>query len=337
MTNKRPVAIYWGSSCGGCEISVANLHDHLLDFDANFQLVFCPCLVDTKVDDVRAMPDGAIEVTLFNGAIRTDENEEMAHLMRRKSKVLVAYGACASSGSIPALSNLHRREDHFRAAYLDNPSIDNPEGVLPTTSTNVAEGELKLPRFHDRVRTLAQVVPVDYFVPGCPPESHQLWGILELLIAGGPLPPRGSLLGGGRKTVCDECARERHDKKIDRIRRPYEFAPDPKTCLLEQGLLCMGVATRDGCGALCPQANMPCNGCYGIPEGVLDQGAKMASTLGSILDIEPLKGLPEEAIRRHIDAILDGMPDYAGTFYKFTLASSLLEGALGKRTPEVKG
>lgn len=336
MTMKRPVAIYWGSSCGGCEISVANLHERLLDFDQHFDLVFCPCLVDAKVDDVRAMPDGHIEVTLFNGAIRTDENVEMAKLMRRKSKVLVAYGACSSSGSIPALSNLHRREDHFRAAYLDNPTIDNPGGVLPATSTPVAEGNLSLPRFHDRVRTLAHVVDVDYSVPGCPPESHQLWNILDLLIQGGPLPPKGSVLGGGRKTVCDECARDRKDKRIDRIRRPYEFVPDLKACLLEQGILCMGVATRDGCGALCPQAQMPCTGCYGAPEGVLDQGAKMAGTLGSILDIEPLKGLPEPEIRERIDAILDGVPDYAGTFYKFTLGSSLLEGALANRAREEK-
>ncbi len=337
MTTKASVAIYWASSCGGCEISVANLHEHLLEFDAHFQLVFCPCLVDAKVDDIRAMPDESILVTLFNGAIRTDENVEMAHLLRRKSKVLVAYGACASSGSIPALSNLHRREDHFNAIYCDNPSIDNPGGTVPVTRTQMPEGELKLPRFHERVKTLAQTVDVDYFVPGCPPESHQLWSILELLICGAALPPKGSILGAGRKSVCDECERERKDKKVERIRRPYEFAPDPKACLLEQGLICMGVATRDGCGALCPQANMPCNGCYGPPEGVLDQGAKMVGTLGSIIDIEPLKGLSEEAIRAHVDAILDGMPDYAGTFYKFTLAASLLEGARPKAGPEVSG
>ncbi|HEY5997130.1 MAG TPA: hypothetical protein VIU29_08905 [Candidatus Deferrimicrobiaceae bacterium] len=324
------MAIFWASSCGGCEISVVNLHERLLDFDAHFDLVFCPCLVDAKADDVRAMPDRSIQVTLFNGAIRNDENVEMAHLLRKKSKLLVAYGACASSGSIPALSNLHSREDHFRTIYGDNPTLDNPGGVRPARRTLADEGELRLPRFHDRVRTLAQTVDVDYFVPGCPPESHQLWNILEMLIRGDALPPKGAILGGGRKSVCDECARERKDKKIASIRRPFEFVPDPKACLLEQGLICMGVATRDGCGALCPQANMPCSGCYGPPEGVPDQGAKMVGTLGSILDIEPLKGLSEAAIRRHIDAILDGMPDHAGTFYKYTLAASLLEGARPK-------
>jgi F420-non-reducing hydrogenase small subunit len=334
MTTKPSVAIFWASSCGGCEISVANLHEHLLDFDAHFNLVFCPCLVDAKVDDLRTMPDQSILVTLFNGAIRNDENVEMAHLLRKKSKVLVAYGACASSGSIPALSNLHRLDDLFRTNYSDSLTLDNPEGIVPGTSTQVAEGELKLPRLHERVRTLAQTVDVDYFVPGCPPESHQLWNILELLIRGDALPPKGSILGAGRKSVCDECARERKDKKIASIRRPFEFVPDPKDCLLEQGMLCMGVATRDGCGALCPQANMPCTGCYGAPEGVLDQGAKMVGTLGSIIDIEPLKGLSESAIRAHVDAILDGMPDYAGTFYKYTLAASLLEGALPKAGAE---
>lgn len=334
MTTKPSVAIFWASSCGGCEISVANLHEHLLDFDAHFNLAFCPCLVDTKVDDLRAMPDESILVTLFNGAIRNDENVEMARLLRRKSKVLVAYGACASSGSIPALSNLHRLDDLFRTNFADSLTLDNPDGIVPGTSTQVAEGELKLPRLHERVRTLAQTVDVDYFVPGCPPESHQLWNILDLLIRGEALPPKGSILGAGRKSVCEECERERKDKTIAAIRRPFEFVPDPKACLLDQGLLCMGVATRDGCGALCPQANMPCHGCYGPPEGVLDQGAKMVGTLGSIIDIEPLKGLSEAAIRAHVDAILDGMPDYAGTFYKFTLASSLLEGAIAKAGAE---
>jgi F420-non-reducing hydrogenase small subunit len=88
----------------------------------------------------------------------------------------------------------------------------------------------------------------------------------------------------------------------------------------------MGIATRDGCGALCPKVNMPCTGCYGSPEGVLDQGAKMVAALGSIIDIEDLKGLSEDEILRRIGETIDRMPDLAGTFYKYSLAGSILGG-----------
>ena len=88
----------------------------------------------------------------------------------------------------------------------------------------------------------------------------------------------------------------------------------------------MGIATRDGCGALCPQVNMPCSGCYGLPEGVLDQGAKMVSALGSVLDIGERKKLTEEQIAEKTDAVIDAAPDLAGTFYKYSVAGCLLRG-----------
>jgi len=326
MKQRRKIAIYWASSCGGCEIAFANLHEKLLVADEHFELVFCPCLVDTKVEDVERMADRGIAITLFNGAIRTDGNEEMAHLMRRKSELLIAYGACAMSGAIPALSNLHSRDNHFQAVYRENATIDNPAGAQPQASTAVPEGVLVLPRFHAAVKNLVQVVDVDYSIPGCPPESTQLWKILEALIAGTPLPAKGSVLGAGSSTCCDECKRERKKKTIQRFYRTFEIIPDTQKCLLEQGILCMGVVTRDGCGALCPQVNMPCIGCYGAPEGVDDQGAKMVAAIGSVLDIGEYKGMTEEQIRERTDAVIDTLPDLAGTFYKFSLGRTLPEG-----------
>jgi F420-non-reducing hydrogenase small subunit len=84
--------VYWASSCGGFEIAIVNLHEKLLKLAEQFELILCPCLMDTKRADVEAMADASITVTLFNGSIRTEENEEMAHLLRRKSQLLVAYG-----------------------------------------------------------------------------------------------------------------------------------------------------------------------------------------------------------------------------------------------------
>ena len=326
MPEKPRLSMYWASSCGGCEIAVVNLHEKILAVDQNFDFMFCPCLMDTKKQDIEAMPDGSIAITFFNGAIRTTENEEMARILRKKSQVLVAFGSCAMEGCIPALSNLHSRADHLQTIYLDNPSLDNPGRITPQINVAVPEGELELPGFFDRVWTLAQTVEVDYYLPGCPPESHRIWEVIEGVIAGRPLPPKGSVLGSGKSTVCEECTRQKENKTVARFYRTYEIVPDPQRCLLEQGIVCMGIATREGCGALCPQVNMPCTGCYGPPEGVLDQGAKMIAALGSVLDVGNYKGLSEEEIAKRSDAILDSIPDQAGAFYKYSLAGSILGG-----------
>src|SRR5204862_2173484 len=114
----------------------------------------------------------------------------------RKSRVLVAYGACASSGSIPGLSNLHTRDEHVRDIYLQGPSLANEDGALPRTSVQAPEGELELPVFYERVKRLDEVVQVDYYVPGCPPESHQLWEAVRALLSPDGPPPAGAVLGG---------------------------------------------------------------------------------------------------------------------------------------------
>jgi F420-non-reducing hydrogenase small subunit len=324
MAIKPKLSVYWSSSCGGCEIALVNLHEKLLEVDRVFDFVFCPCLLDTKKAYIESLPDRGIAITFFNGAVRTSENEEMARLLRAKSEVLVAFGACSGQGGIPALSNLHGREAHMLTNYVDSPALRNPSNVRPHVRTLVPEGELELPEFFDVVQTLEQTVPVDYFIPGCPPEPHQIWAVIETVIAGKALPPKGSTLGGGRSTVCEECRREKENKRVARFYRTYEVSPSPDKCLLEQGVVCMGIATRDGCGALCPQVNMPCTGCYGPPEGVLDQGSKMLTALGSILDPGEYKGMSERQLAEKTDAIVATIPDLAGTVYKFSMAGSAL-------------
>lgn len=325
MAAKATFAMYWAASCGGCEISLLNTGETILAVDAAFDVVFWPCVADFKYDDVAGYPDGYIDLCLFNGAIRNSESEEMAHLLRRKSKVLVAFGSCAYEGCIPGLSNLTSREATLRAAYLDNPTTVNPAGTLPQTVTQVPEGELTIPVFYETVRALDQVVPVDYIIPGCPPEPHQIAAVVKAIISGAELPaPGGTIIGAGTVAVCEECPLEKNVKQITRFYRPYELTPEPGICLLEQGLLCMGPATRSGCGALCPQVNMRCEGCYGPLDGVADQGARILAAVASVVNVGKPGDDPAEMERR-ISAAMETLVDPAGTFYRFSMAHSLLQ------------
>ncbi|MGB3129083.1 MAG: oxidoreductase, partial [Dehalococcoidia bacterium] len=277
---KLKLGLYWAASCGGCDVAVLDVNEKILDVAEMADIVFWPIALDFKYHHVEAMPDKDIDICLFNGAVRSSEQESIAKLLRAKSKTMVAFGSCACFGGIPALANFATRADIMERAYIEAPSNDNPDKVLPQIKTQVAEGELELPELYDTVLTLAQVVDVEYFVPGCPPPVPLILKVVEA-IATNNLPPPGAVIASD-KTLCDECDRKKEEKKISKIYRPHEIDPDPERCLLEQGILCMGPATRGGCGALCIKVNMPCRGCFGPPAGVIDQGAKMVSAVASI-------------------------------------------------------
>ena len=155
MAEKLKLALYWAASCGGCEIAVVELREKLLVVDQAADILFWPVAIDAKYKDVEAMPDGHIDVCLFNGAIRTSENEHLAHLLRKKSKVLVAFGSCANEGCMPGLANLYDRQSIFDYAYLESPSTDNPGKVVPAV-TQMPEGEIPIPKFYQTVKTLSR-------------------------------------------------------------------------------------------------------------------------------------------------------------------------------------
>jgi F420-non-reducing hydrogenase small subunit len=313
--SKPKLALYWAASCGGCEVTVLDIEEKILEVAGFFDIVFWPCAMDFKYKDVEAMPDGSIDLCLFNGAIRTSENEYMAHLLRRKAKALVAFGSCAMDGCIPGLANLTTREAIFQTAYQESPSTLNPERTRPVPKFAAPEGELDIPEFYESVRTLGQVVPVEYFIPGCPPQPPQIVAVMSAIMQGAQLPPAGSVIGAGEKTCCDECGRPRKEKHLKRFHRPFEIEAKPEECLLDQGIICLGPATRSGCGALCVKANMPCRGCYGAAPNVTDQGAKMVSAISSVIDSQD----PAE-----INSILDQIVDPVGTLYRFSVPNSML-------------
>lgn len=313
---KGKLALYWAASCGGCDIALLQLHEKILKVAELFDIVFWPCATDGKVRDVEKMDDGEIDVCLFNGGIRTSEQEYMAKLMRRKSKLFIAFGSCAHEGCIPGLANMNDRREIFDAVYKEGSATfpENPQDVRPQHETDMPEGKLFLPVFYDTLKTLDQTVPVDYYLPGCPPEGENIWKAVEAIVSGN-LPPAGSVIGVNT-TVCDECSRKRAEKKIKKFYRTWEIIPNEEDCLLEQGILCCGIATRAGCGALCPQVNSPCIGCHGPNDGVEDFGARMMTAISSVIDSND----PDEINR----IISEGIPDPVGSFYRFNLASSLL-------------
>jgi F420-non-reducing hydrogenase small subunit len=312
---KLQVAIYWAAACGGCDVAVLDTHEFILELAKLADIRLWPIAVDGKYGDVERMQDGELDLTLFNGAVRNSENEHLAKLLRAKSKLLVALGSCAHLGGIPGLANLTSKDEIFYRAYLHNPSLQHSNQTVPLPETKVAAGTLRIPRFYKRVYRLSDVTTVDYFIPGCPPAPAQIEAVL-LAVARGDLPPKGAVVGACERALCDDCKRERSERRIKRFFRPYQVMQDPSRCLLEQGILCMGSATRSGCGVRCPNTGVGCRGCYGPPPGVIDQGGKFLSAVSSVIDSKD----PQE-----IDEILATLPDFVGTGYRFGLPASLLQ------------
>lgn len=321
MPEKPKIAFYWCASCGGCEEAVVDLAEGLLDVVAAADIVFWPVALDFKRCDVEQLPNASIYATFLNGAVRTSEQQEMAELMRHKSKYLVAFGSCSHTGGIPGLANFFPRDSILRQVYMDAPTADNPQHILPGAGDTDGNGQLLLPCFSERVRALDQVVDVDYYVPGCPPLPKIIKCAVATLV-NGHLPEKGSVLAPDQ-ALCTECPRR--DSKPEKIalnkfHRPQELLIDESQCLLAQGLLCLGPATRAGCEAACVQGNMPCTGCCGALGRVRDQGAKALSAIASLIETQ------DEA---EIDHVLASIPDPAGTFYRYSLPASLLQARRG--------
>jgi F420-non-reducing hydrogenase small subunit len=323
---KLKIAFYWAASCGGCEIAVLDINEKILEVVNIADIVFWPVAMDVKYKDVENLPDKHIDITFFNGSIRNSEQEHMAKLLRQKSKTLVAFGSCAHEGCVPGLANLHDQEEIFEQIYIKDKSNVNPEATKAKTETTVKEGTLRIPLFYDTVKTLAQIVDVDYYLPGCPPPVKLIGEAIDA-IAAGKLPPKGSVLAP-LPAVCDECPRVRENKKISKIYRVHEKAPEPERCLMEQGIICMGMATRSGCGAQCLKVDMPCTGCGGAAPNQPEVGAGMVTALASILGLDKEPGQYTE---EDVAKLMSQIQDPVGTFYMYSLPASILKRKVMKK------
>ncbi|WP_424355263.1 F420-nonreducing hydrogenase [Methanobacterium sp. MBAC-LM] len=287
------IALEWLAGCAGCEISILDLHEGIMELLKEADIVYAPVLMDVK-----EVPDD-IDIAIVSGSVRNKENKERLEELRRKSKTLIAYGTCACYGGITGMADLYRPEDVTARIYSDNPSTeaaDVPSEVVP---------EL-LPIVHPA----GDFTEIDYFLPGCPPKELLVWDILMPLIKGeAPDVPK--------KSVCADCSRWMDHVEFDKLNRRIEGDPDPQKCFLSQGYVCLGSVTLGRCGALCTAAGIPCHGCGGPSLDVLREPSHDVYN-GVIKRIAHLSKMPEKDVEKQIR-------DIGHVIYGFVIGSTIME------------
>ena len=316
MAEKPKIAIYGLGACAGCDQAVIDLNESLLQVADAVDIVLWPLAMDFKYSRIQAMQDGEIALSILSGSVRNADHQKMAELLRKKSKIVLAMGACACFGGVSGLANFCGKEDIFNWVYRDAPTVINPAGCFPQPETDLNGHKLTLPEFFEHVFTLDQVIDVDYYLPGCPPPPELIANAITATLAG-DLPPKGSALAP-RKALCDNCPRnlrKPNRMEIHSFQRIHEVEADPDECFLAAGIICLGPATRSGCGETCIRINVPCRGCFGPVPGVVASAPKFLSTLTSLLNVER-----DDEIREAIDSI----DDPVGYLYRFSQPSSIL-------------
>lgn len=297
MVSRITVATGWLQCCSGCHISLLDMHQDLIDLFEQISLVSSPIV------DVKEIPE--VTIGIVEGAVGNEHNLQVAKEFRKKSKILVALGTCACFGGISGLRNLYQKKDVLERSFVTTESTVN--GNVPSSP--------EIPALLDSVKPLGDVVQVDYMIPGCPPLPSTIKTVLEALLQGKePVLPQ--------RNLCEECTRKHKELLVPRREFLAESVVsymeldeiDPELCFLEQGVLCMGPATREGCHARCLRGNVPCRGCMGPTPGSLEQGAKIINALASVL---PAGGLMF-------------MEDIVGTGYRYSLPVSIIPRAAGK-------
>lgn len=279
------VAEEWFAVCGGCEVSILDIGEPLLDLLPQLEFVHMPVLVDHKLfgqtGEKSQIDIPEADVGIITGGIRTEENREVAEEMRKKCKTIIALGSCACFGGIPALANMSTIDDVCNTYYRESASTD------PADNPNV-----DLPPLTDRIYALSEVIKVDVSLPGCPPVPDWIVEALTALLEGKPF-------NLAERSVCDVCPVIREKKAELTLKRPLQnanFTPgEYKTmrCLNEQGILCLGPATRAGCGyssttpadeqvPRCVKAYMPCRGCFGPIRPSANPMVDMMGALSSV-------------------------------------------------------
>jgi len=273
------VAEEWFAICGGCEVSILDIGEPLLDLLPKLEFVHIPVLMDHKyygqTGEKTTLEIPEADVGIISGSIRNEENKQLAEEMRKKCKTIIALGSCANFGGIPALANMYTVDQIFDTVYRETKSTDPADN--PTVD---------IPPFTDRVYALSEVIKVDVSLPGCPPVPEWIAEALTSLL-------EGKTFSLPERSVCDDCPVIREKKAVTKLIRPLqdaEFTPgryDNMRCIMEQGILCQGPATKAGCGGTektprCIRAYMPCRGCFGPIRAGANPMVDMMGALSSI-------------------------------------------------------
>jgi len=165
---KPRFATAWLGGCSGCHMSFLDLDERLIDLAGMVDLCYSPIL------DVKEFPEN-VDIALVEGAVANQDNLREIRVIRQRSKILVAFGDCAVTGNVTALRNLFSVEDVLNRSYKENSAVVSG---LPLGGDGI------VPKLLDRVLRIQDVVPVDHFLPGCPPSADMIFTFVADLLAG---------------------------------------------------------------------------------------------------------------------------------------------------------
>jgi len=296
------IALETLASCSGCEISILDLHEEILDLLDNADIVYAPVLMDKK-----EIPE--VDIAIVSGSVRNQENKERLEELREKSKVLISYGTCACYGGITGMADLYTSEEVTSRTYTDNPSTVSAE--LPSEV---------VPKLLSIVHAASDFAEMDGYIPGCPPKERLIGDILIPLVKDeAPNVPK--------KSVCADCQRQMEHVEFNKIHRRVEGDPDPEKCFLSQGYICLGSVTLGRCGALCTAAGVACHGCGGPSLDVLREPSHDIYN-GVIKRIAHLSKMPEKDVEKQ-------MYDMGHVIYGFVIGSTIMEEKMVSKIPQL--
>lgn len=288
---KVKLNIEWLSACGGCDVSIVDLHEKILDVLDAVEILRFPVATDVK-DYPQA------DVGLISGAVRTEHDRHAAEKMRESCKLIIAFGTCAVYGGIVGAALAHSREEILDRVYLHNRTTKG--SVVPDREISPLEVG---------VLPIDEVIPVDLYLPGCPPHPAFTFDALISLVTGREPKARD-------ESVCGRCKRTMVKTDVSRIKESHEGMPDPGKCFLSQGYVCMGSVTLDRCMAPCPNIGVACAGCAGPTMQILTEPNRDIRTeLGERM--ERLTALKAE----HVVATIE---QQAKTHYAYAMATRMI-------------